>query len=83
MLLGVTEADGFAIAMIAILALSFSFILVILIGIIRQARNAPTETDELLDEIHRENQAQTAGDAREKVKKEPWERKSDWWKNSS
>ena len=81
--LGVTEADGFAISMIAILGLSFSFVLVILIGIVRQARKSRTECDDLIDEVRNGEHAQPAGGSTAEKKAEPWERKADWWKDGA
>lgn len=83
MILGLTESDGFAFSMIAILGLSFSFVLVIFVGIVRQARKSDPEIDELTDEPRPEKKAQPAGDPSEKEKSEPWEKKDDWWKHSS
>jgi len=82
-LLGMTDSDGFAISMIVILGVSFSFVLVIVLGIVRQARKCRTDTDELIEEVQREGQAQPAGGSPEKKKPEPWEQKADWWKKDS
>ena len=80
MVLGVTESDGFAFAMIAILGVSFSFVLVIIVGIIRNARKHGKEADELISEDRPEQQTQPAGNSSEKKKPELWEQKADWWK---
>lgn len=80
MLLGGTESDGFAIAMIAILGLSFTFVFVILFGIIRHARKHAKEQADL-PEV--ENEAQPAGPPNKKEEKEPWEKDADWWKKDS
>lgn len=83
MLLGITDADGFAISMIAILGLSFSFVLVIIVGIIRQARRNPEESENPIDDADKREEAQPAGDSSEKEKREPWEQEADWWKKDS
>lgn len=79
MLLGITESDGFAIAMLAILVTSFSFVLLILVGVVRNARKHGRENEELVEEA----EAQPAGDAQEEKKPEPWEKPADWWKKDS
>lgn len=80
MLLGITEVDGFAIAMIAILGLSFSFVAVILFVVIRSARRSNPEVDDLLDEVARDEPPQPAGDHRKDDQpSQPWEKQPDWW----
>jgi hypothetical protein len=83
MIIGMTEADGFAISMIAILGLSFSFVLAILVGVIRQARKSANDEDALTDEFQDEDPNQPVGDASEKKATEPWEKEADWWKKDS
>ena len=83
MQLGITDVDGFAISMIAILGISLSFVLVILVSIFRQTRKSRSETDKLLEEIQREEEAQPAGGSSKEKESEPWERKEDWWKSDS
>ncbi|MFC7338994.1 hypothetical protein ACFQY0_17490 [Haloferula chungangensis] len=73
-LLGVTESDGFAIAMLAILVTSFSFVLVILVGVIRHARKHSKESEELPGEN---------ADAQDDTKPEPWNKPADWWKGDA
>jgi hypothetical protein len=80
MLLGITNSDGFAISMIAILGISLSFVLVILVSIFRQSRKSRSETDDLIDEVQREEEVQPAGSGPKEEESKPWERKDDWWK---
>lgn len=76
----VTESDGFAISMIAILALSFSFILVILVAMLRNGSRRDEEVDKLIDEVDPNQKEQPAGDrGDEKRSPEPWEKPADWW----
>lgn len=83
MLLGLTESNAFAFAMIAILGVSLSFVLLIIVGVIRNARKHSEEMNEPPHEDPLEEQAQPAGNSSEKQKPEPWERKADWWKQDS
>jgi hypothetical protein len=77
--LGVTESDGFAIAMIAILGTSFSFVLVIIVGIVRHARKSASEPEDPIEEP----EVQPAGDNQKETKPEPWEKPADWWQKGS
>ncbi|MEM1082922.1 MAG: hypothetical protein AAGI48_02280 [Verrucomicrobiota bacterium] len=76
----ITQADGFAISMIAILALSFGFILMILVVMLRNGNRRNAEVDKLIDEVDPEREEQPAGDrGGEEKTKEPWEKSADWW----
>ena len=79
MSLGVTDSDGFAIAMLAILVTSFSFVLLILVGVVRNAR----KHGQAIEEPAEETEVQPAGDAPEEKKLEPWEKPADWWKGDA
>ncbi|GAA5482689.1 hypothetical protein [Haloferula sargassicola] len=81
-MIAMTEADGFALAMIAMLALSLGTVLVILIAIVRAGSRQDREVEDLIDEISREEKSDAApagkGDA---APLEAWEKEADWWKN--
>lgn len=81
MLFGISEVDGFAIAMIAILGTSFSFVALILFAVIRSARRSNREVEDLLDEVNRDEAAeQPAGErGKDEQSQQPWEKKADWW----
>ncbi|MGB6223573.1 hypothetical protein [Haloferula sp.] len=80
MLLGISEVDGFAIAMIAILGTSFSFVALILFAVIRSARRSNREVEDLLDEVNQDEPTQPAGDrGKDEPPAQPWEKKADWW----
>ena len=84
MILGLTQADGFAISMLAILALSFGTVLVILVAMLRSGEKRDAEVDRLLDEVSRDDPApaQPAGRAQpEDEPREPWEKPGDWWRS--
>ncbi len=79
-LLGVTDSDGFAIAMLAILVTSFSFVLLIVVGVVRNARKHGQAIEESAED---EANVQPAGEAHEEKKPEPWEKPADWWKGDA
>lgn len=86
MSLGITSADGFAVAMIAILATSFGVVFLLLWSIVRHGERRDPEVEKLLDEVERESRPpgpetprQPAGEAPVE-KREPWEKEADWWK---
>lgn len=80
-ILAITEADGLALTLMAVLVISFSFILVLLIAILRQRKRHDHEVEDLLDEIHRDDDYEEVNaDASEAPERQPWERDSDWWK---
>jgi hypothetical protein len=74
---GVNESDGFAIAMIVMLAVSMLVVFSIIFSIFR---NTARRSKELEDEppVSPQIPKKTAG--QKEKPKEPWERDSDWWK---
>ena len=71
------EADGFAIAMIAVMACSFGFLGVLLATILRNATKRNREVEDLIEEVTREEPKEKAPAGKSA---EPWERDGDWWK---
>ena len=83
--LGISSVDGFALAMVAILGVSFGVVFLLLLSILRHGGRRNREVEDLLDEVERESRPpaaprQPAGDPAEGAKREPWEKDADWWK---
>lgn len=78
MMANVTEADGFAIAMLIMLTLSLGSVLMILIRIARNASKQNDDLDDLMDDSEKEAVAPSG--SKEQPKDEPWEKEADWWK---
>jgi hypothetical protein len=77
-----SATDGFVIAMLAVIFLSFGTVAMLVVCMRRNAARRDTEVDDLLDEIAvDENRQKSPPQAADQVKPaEPWERESDWWK---
>lgn len=77
-----SEADGFALAMIAMLTLSLGSLLAILVVMLRHGARRDRETEDLIDEATREEPEKPPEKrtAPEDKAREPWEKDSDWWK---
>lgn len=77
-----TDADGLAITMLAMIILSFGVILTLFVCMARNASRRDAEVDRLLDEFEQDEKA--GGRVRvgsgEVKGGEPWERDADWWK---
>jgi len=73
----VSEADGFAIAMLIMLTLSLGSVLMILIRIARNASKQNDEVDELMADFDKEPVAPSG--KKDEPKAEPWEKDPDWW----
>lgn len=86
MVTGVLQAaDGLALSMIGILALSFGMVALLAYGIYRSGKRGETEVDALLEELRQETEAEEkapAAPGSTLETREPWERDSDWWKPS-
>lgn len=83
MITAITEADGFALSMLFILAISFGVVLTLLFFTFRGGRKDGQEVDDLIDEVTAPTPpAATAKNGKlEKAKtKEPWEKPADWWR---
>ncbi|MGJ8645201.1 MAG: hypothetical protein ACSHX9_17500 [Luteolibacter sp.] len=80
MLLGITESDGLALAMMGVMGTAFAVIAMILICVIRNASKQDTEVDRLLDEVKQEEKKQQVKPIGAQKKKDDWEKDGDWWK---
>jgi hypothetical protein len=78
MIAALTEADGFAIAMLVMLTLALGAVLMILIRIARNASKHRDDIDDLMDESQREPVVPSG--EKDEPKPEPWEKEADWWK---
>jgi hypothetical protein len=76
-----SAADGFVLAMLAMMVLSAGVIALLIFCGLRNSARRDREVDELLDEVTREvEHEKTAPTKAEAPKPEPWERDGDWWK---
>lgn len=76
-----TEVDGLALTMLAMIMLSLGVVVMLLACMLRNASKRDQDVDHLLDEMEREEKSgkpAKAGTAEEK--KQPWEKEGDWWK---
>lgn len=81
MIQAMTEADALALAMLAVLAMAFGCVLLILVAIYRRGKSADDEVQKLIEEVaDEERAAEKAGPKDPKPSPEPWERETDWWK---
>jgi len=84
-ILGITESDGLALAMLLVMSLSFSVIATLLYCMFRNRSKRDPEVDRLLEEL--EDKQSPADPARagsgKEQPKEPCERESEWWKDDS
>lgn len=79
--LALTEVDGFALAMVVMLALSFGVVLLILVAILRNGRRRDAEVEELLSASGgRETEPAPAS---KPPSRESWEKDPDWWRADS
>ncbi len=77
-----SETDGFALAMIAMLALSLGSLLAILVVMLRHGANRDQDVEDLIEESTQESpkKAPEKQTAPEDNPREPWEKEADWWK---
>jgi hypothetical protein len=77
-----SATDGFVIAMLAMIFLSFGTIGLLVMSIRRSAARRDSQVDELLHELAEdEKRKKSPPQPADPVKPaEPWERESDWWK---
>ena len=77
-----SENNGMVIAMVGAMLLSCGVVLMLIFTIVRNARRGNREVDDLLDELNEseanEERVSVTKDTEER--REPWERKADWWK---
>lgn len=81
MVLGLTESDGFAVAMLGVILLGFSVLLMLGFCMFRSAARRDRNVDDLLDEVAQEEREMIRGHkTKGEASREPWENDSDWWK---
>lgn len=76
-----SAADGFVIAMLVMMALSFGVVALLFICMRRNAVRRDHHVDELLDEMAESERKAKLAATGEAPKPEPWERDGDWWKH--
>ncbi|MBK1826730.1 hypothetical protein [Haloferula rosea] len=74
----VSEADGFAIAMMVMLTLALGSVLMILIRIARHASKQSDDLDDLMEGSDKEPVPPSG--KQKKPEREAWEKEADWWK---
>jgi hypothetical protein len=75
----INAADGFAIAMLGMIVLSWTVLFLLFWTMRRQSAKRDRQVDALLEEL--ESQEQTRLPKPRTVRKRPtWERNPDWWK---
>ena len=80
--LAVSAADGFAMAMVAILVCALGTVALLLAGIYRSGKRRESEVEKLLEELRQdegppEKHPAAPGPVEDRA---PWEREEDWWK---
>jgi flagellar biosynthesis/type III secretory pathway M-ring protein FliF/YscJ len=77
----VNEVDGFAMALVLILVLSFGVVALLLVSIFRNTKRRESEVEKLLDEVTRKDQTpKHPAPSAPPDTREPWEKDGDWWK---
>ena len=82
MILGsINESDGFALAMIGVMACGLLAVATILFTILRNGAKRNHDVEELMDDFERaQKKAKASAKASAGKKAEPWEKDADWWK---
>ncbi len=76
-----SAADGFVIAMLAMMMLSLGVVALLFFCMRRNAIRRNQHVDDLLDEVADAENTEKQAAIAEAPKVEPWERDGDWWKN--
>jgi hypothetical protein len=82
----ITQSDGFALAMLGILVMSFGIVALLIVGIYRNGRRRESEVEQLIEELRRNEEAEKAARHRpapptgEETPREAWEKEADWWR---
>lgn len=79
----ITAADGFAFAMLAVIAASFGMLAALFLAMRRLARRRDHHVDDLLQELEaaEKKAAETGKEPQDPPPSPPpWERPADWWK---
>lgn len=77
----ISAADGFVIAMLAVMILSMSVVGLLFFCMRANAARRNREVDDLLDEIAEDERREILAVQDEPKAPAPWERDGDWWKN--
>jgi heme/copper-type cytochrome/quinol oxidase subunit 2 len=76
-----SAADGFVLAMIAMMVISAGVIALLIFCGLRNAARRDQQVDDLLDEVNEEEERKKTAPAKaDAPKPEPWEKDGDWWK---
>jgi hypothetical protein len=76
----VSEVDGFAMALVLILILSFGIVALLLGSITRHGKRRDREVEDLLEEVRDQEAEKLPSPAATPETREPWEKDGDWWK---
>lgn len=77
----VSDVDGFAMAMVLILVLSFGVVALLLVSIFRSGKRRHDPVEDLIEEVRREDDAsKMPASTAASEQREPWEKDGDWWK---
>ena len=79
-LVAVSSADGFAMAMVVILVLSFGVVALLVAGIYRSGKRRENEVESLLEELRREEEERHPAPSGGGEERAPWEREEEWWR---
>lgn len=82
MFLGITETDGLALAMLAMIMLAFGVILTLLVCMLRSSSRRDAQVDLLLEEFQEESKKMQPAKTASAEKKKDWEKDGDWWKGA-
>lgn len=82
MFLGITETDGLALAMLAMIMLAFGVILMLLVCMLRSSSKRDAQVDLLLEEFQEESKKMQPAKTARAEKEKAWERDGDWWKGA-
>ena len=77
----ITETDGLALAMLAMVLLSFGVILTLLACMFRNSSRRNPEVDRLLDDLERDDGKSEPAKTANEEKREDWEKDGDWWRD--
>jgi len=78
-----SAVDGFVLAMLVMMTLSFGIVALLIICGLRSAARRNSEVDELLEEVAADEKQPSPPPVATSDQKtgEPWEQESDWWKS--
>ncbi len=77
-----TEADGFALAMLVVILLSFGVLIMLGFCMFRNASRRNGDVDRLIEELTDDEKNSGVGKvaAGDKLRREVWEKDGDWWR---